>query len=212
LFDIVDKKIWLTSLVLVAIVGFVISLLLRGAVGQLSLSSVGPYASSVSAAITAATLWHLALSKWIWRSRRLRPWYVKCPDLTGRYRAELESGTYKDKFDEAATIRQTVEEISYESLSPNGNINKSLASRIVVEGGRLRCFIVYEGTNSRSKDHGMNHQGTIALTALLEPDGSAPKRISGFYYTNKPRSKERVDDRGTFGEITLVRLDQGEAV
>jgi hypothetical protein len=212
MFDIVDKKIWLTSLVVVALIGFVVSLIARGAINDLDLSTAGAYVTSVSAAITAATLWHLALGRWLWRWKPLRGWYVKCPDLTGNYRADLESETFGTRFSEKATIRQSVEEISYESESNDKNINKSLSSRVVVDGALLKCYLVYHGNSPNNEGQMVNHEGTIILTVLLEPDGRAPNEMTGIYFTNKRRKPETPKDRGSTGKITLFRLKPGETV
>ena len=209
MFDVVDKKLWLTSLALIAIIAFIISLAIKSGTSDLNISTVSWYLASISTSITAATLWHLALTKWVWRWKRLRLWYVKCPDMSGRYKATLNSITFGREHIEDVTIDQDLEELRYtsENDSPSsGSINKSLSSRIHIEGRRCICYIVYENKNSRDPSAGVDHEGVIILLFLLDNSKISPNTISGKYFTNKPRSKSDLNDRGTHGDIILRKI------
>ena len=209
MFDIVDKKVWLTSLVVVALIGFLVSLIARGAVNDLDLSTrwrlcdVGQRGDQRCHAV-ALGAGQVALAL-----EGLRGWYVKCPDLTGNYWGYLVSETFGTKFSEKAMIRQSVEEISYE-FEVNETKNRFLSSRVVVDGHLLKFFLVYTGNSPNNEGKMINHEGTIILTVLLDPDGRAPDPMTGIYFTNKRRSPETPTDRGSTGKSRCTASSRGK--
>ena len=180
--------------------------------GETSISTAAPDLftriwKASATGLMAVGIYYFIFQKWLWRWRLLRPWLVKYPDLTGTWHAQFKGVTFNTLFRSIIYIDHRFTTLSLTSDRPKSS-TKSVATMLVEHRkNRLRLYVIYESNvvvslDGEADSHGAEHNGCFRLD-LDGEDGPLKGRVlNGKYWTDKPRKNE-VDDRGTWGRISM---------
>lgn len=159
-----------------------------------------------------SVLLFLSLLRWkLWRWKRLSPWLVRYPDLTGTWRGYSESGFFGEELDGhfvgdriglVLTVDQQFDRITFKAYHPD-SWNNGISSCFDGSAAAYRMFVVYKNhTSSQHDPNASDHLGCFVFD--LHDIGMDRGRwhIEGRYWTDKERPRGTGSrDRGTHGKI-----------
>jgi SMODS-associating 2TM, beta-strand rich effector domain len=177
----------------IAAVVWAVVLLVQGV--ALQPSYLKPYSLAVAAVVICFEIF----DRWLWRVGPLPTW-IGCPALRGSWKGTLRSTWVDPKTGEETeprevylVVRQTYSSVATRLLTAE-SASTSLVCSLDTASGVTTIQWTYRNTpRLLIQDRSRIHHGA----ALLDVHGSPPRRLSGFYWTDRDTKGELLFDGHT---------------